>query len=125
MEKGSKPFVEKGAFDTYCDLVLFSWRCPDFTLSISWRNYMSSFKSCDRNILLPAVDLLADALLDYSNKGNVERLFAISCLSFHSRVCYLDGLITVTPSTMYYVEQFLKAYSKFYCNFDKNNYILK
>lgn len=124
MEKSSKPFVDKGAFDTYFDLVLFSWRCPDFSLSISWRNYMSSFKSCDKNILLPSVELLSDALLDYSNKGNIERLFAINCLSFHSRVCYLDGCISLTPSTTYYVAQFLKAYSKFYHTFNKNNYIL-
>lgn len=125
MEKSSKPFVEKLAFDTYSDLVLFSFRCPDFTLSISWRNYMSSFKSCDKTILLPTSDLLADALFDYCSKGSVERLFAISCVSFHSRVCYIDGIISLSPSTTYYVEQFLKAYSKFYINFDKNNYIIK
>ena len=125
MEKSSKPFVEKLAFDTYSDLVLFSWRCPDFTLSVSWRNYMSSFKSCDKTILLPSVELLSNALLDYCNKGNVERLFAISCVSFHSRLCYIVGIISFSPSTTYYVEQFIKAYSKFYNNFNQNNYILK
>lgn len=125
MEKGSLRFVEKLSFDTYSDLVLFSFRCPDFTLSISWRNYMSSFKSCDKTILLPSVELLTNALLDFCNKGNIERLFAISCVSFHSRLCYIDGLISLSPSTTFYVNEFLRSYSKFYCTFDQNNYIIK
>lgn len=124
MEKSSKPFVEKLAFDTYSDLVLFSWRCPDFTLSVSWRNFMSSFKSCDKTILLPSVELLSNALLDFCVTGNIERLFAISCVSFHSRICYIDGIISLSPSTSFYVEQFIKSYTKFYNNFNKDNYII-
>lgn len=124
MEKSSKRFVEKLAFDTYSDLVLFSWRCPDFTLSVSWRNYMSSFKSCDKTILLPSVELLSNALLDFCNKGNIERLFAISCVSFHSRLCYIDGIVSLSPSCSYYVEQFFKSYTKFYSTFNPNNYII-
>ena len=124
MEKGSKRFVEKLAFDTYSDLVLFSFRCPDFTISVSWRNYMSSFKSCDKTILLPSIELLSNALLDFCNKGNIRRLFSISCVSFHSRLCYIDGLISLSPSTTYYVEQFLKSYSKFYSSFNPNNYLI-
>ena len=126
MKEPTYKFVEKYSYDTYYDLVLFAFRCPAFTCSIHWRNFLCQFKSCDKTIALPDPDLINNAFLDFGNSGNLEKLYAIPCVSFRGKLSSsVDGIICAEPSVMFYVAQFCKAYSVFYHSFNPKNFIIK
>jgi len=66
------------------------------------------------------------ALLDFCSRGNIEKLFALPCVSFSARgTNYLDGVISVDPSTSFYATQFIRSYAVFYNNFNQKNYLVK
>lgn len=121
-----KSVVSKSPFDTYYDMTLFSFRCPRFIISIVWQNYMCQFRSLEKTVNLPTPDLLQVALLDFCSRGNIEKLFALPCVSFSARgTNYLDGVISVDPSTSFYATQFIRSYAVFYNNFNQKNYLVK
>lgn len=124
-EESRKVTVTKDALDVYCDLTLFAFRCPAFTFSITWKDYLSQFRSASKDILLHDPVIVREALLDFAEHGSLEKLFALPLVYFRAPCrTYLDGFISVEPSVTYYVTMVIKAYSKFYNSFNKSNYLM-
>ena len=117
--------VTKNALDVYYDLTLFAFRCPAFTFAITWKDYLNQFRSASKDILLHDPVIVRDALLDFAQHGSLEKLFALPLVFFRAPcLTHLDGFVSVEPSVTYYVTQLIKAYSRFYTSFNKQNYLI-
>ena len=129
----SKGVMIKNPYDTFYDLTLFAFRSPEFIASITWRDYLCHFKSTSKTVCLPSPHELDDALFEFSKSGFVDKMFAIPMLHFQlchgcdclGNVHYAGNVVIVNPGLLFYCNQFLKAYAKFYETFNPQNYIIK
>ena len=72
----------KNPFDTYFDMTLFSYRCPEFTFSIFYRNYFNPNGTLSKNIDIPDPVILEDFFCKFADKGLLSPLFSLPCVDF-------------------------------------------
>ena len=123
----------KNPFDTFFDMTLFSYRCPEFTFSILYRNYFNVNGFVSQNIDIPDPIILEDSLHKFADKGELTPLFSLPSVDLRlthgidvwSHDSYAGDIVVCSASLRFYIGQLITAYSLFYKNFDFRNYLFK
>ena len=131
--KEPKQVLYKNPFDTYFDLVLFSYRCPEFTFSLVYRNFFQVDGMLSQNISLVDPHVLQDYLYEFAEHGVIAPLFSLPNVDFrlthgvdvYQRAPYVGDIVVCAAPVLFYTCQLVKAYSLFHKNFDFRNYIIK
>lgn len=125
-EKGVKAFVHKHAFVSCYSLVLFAYKCDKFYVTVNWKDYLSSFSSTNRNIVLPSPDVVNEAFLSLCTNGSLSKIYNLPLfdIMFYDLTDFDGHIVQVSLDTSHFVHEFIRVYSKFYNSFDKKNFII-
>ena len=123
----------KNPFDTFFDMTLFSYRCPEFTFSIFYRNYFNPNGTLSKNIDIPDPIILEDFLYKFADKGLLSPLFSLPCIDLRlthgidvwKHDSFVGDIVVCSAPLRFYVCQLIKAYAIFHKNFNFRNYIIK
>lgn len=131
--KESRRVLYKNPFDTYFDMTLFSYRCPEFVFRILYRNYFDPDGRLSDCIDLVDPHVLQEHLNKFAENGIVAPLFSLRNVDFrlthgidvYQYDSYVGDILVVSAPLRFYLHQLVKAYALFYKNFNFRNYIIK